>query len=174
MHFGETKNPTSILAKRTQAGNMRPNQPAAARNSRRRNFIVSGCHLQRGLQLTRAGRIERSRFCLRAAAAITSNGVSVHPGGASPSHRTRVCGAPIALPSEPRRPHATLFFVRQAPAVRFAPTDSCAWRLRRRPRAIAVTLRALRDKRIAREELCVLAGSLARLSRPEQSLMTRA
>ena len=34
-------------------------------------------------------------------------------------------GAPIALPSEPRRRDSTRFFVRQAPAVRLAPTDSC-------------------------------------------------
>jgi len=41
--FGET-NPTSILAKRSQAGSMRraEDQPAAARNERQRSFIVSG------------------------------------------------------------------------------------------------------------------------------------
>jgi hypothetical protein len=94
--------------------------------------LFPACSLQGMVQPTRAGRIERSRFC-KATRSHTCrwSGRHIRTGrwfisrGASPSCRPVCVGASVALSNKPRRPHSTLFLVRQPCAVRSAPTVSC-------------------------------------------------
>jgi hypothetical protein len=145
--------PTVILAERSQAStNQQLYEMTAGLPS-----LFPACSLQGMVQPTRAGRIERSRFC-KATRSQTRRWSGRHirtrrpsiPRGASPSCRP-VC---VRLPNKPRRPHSTLFFVRQ----------SCAFDPRPRFPVTKVAPLVARHrghfKRIVREELCVLGGRL--------------
>ena len=96
----------------------------------------------------------RSHTCRWSGRHIRTRRPSI-PRGASLSYRPVCVGASVALPNKPRRPHSTLFLVRQP----------CAFDLRPRFAVTKVAPLVARHrghfKRIVREELCVLAGRLA-------------
>jgi hypothetical protein len=88
--------------------------------------------------------------------------------GASPSYRAAWVGAPVARPSEPRRPDSAPFFVRQPFVARFVPTDACD------EVCATAAMPTQIISRVVHSSFASRAGGWLRLSRPAQSLMTPA